>query len=158
MNIWVSKLKQIVYYKRKRELLARFKLISPDTIFLLDKTLEIITTNCDIETSRMLKLDVSKILMDEHGIPVMTSRLDLIIDKLQEDGYVNQNEMFVFKKYNAEFFLQNNGYAGIIETVKRQKRNQSRKDWLLIVGSFLAGIGTLLLFGMEIYKIKEGIK
>lgn len=158
MNTWVSKLKQIVYYKRKRELLARFKLISPDTIFLLDTTLKIITTNCDIELNRINKNDVCKIFMDEYSMPVMPSTLDLVFDKLQEDGYINQNEWWVFKKYNAEFFMENKGYAGVIEREKRRKRNQNRKDWFLIVGSFLAGIGTLLLFWMEIYKIKERIK
>jgi len=49
-------------------------------------------------------------------------------------------------------FLEHKGYVKLFEKEKHQKKIQNLKDWLLIFGATLAGIGAVALVIWEIYK------
>jgi len=85
--------------------------------------------------------------------------IQLIFDKLHKDGYLDKYSHFVTGdpiysiNFNGKFFSRKEGgYAAKAKTEKRRKRIQNLKDWLLIAGSYLAGIGTVLLFAVELLK------
>jgi hypothetical protein len=104
-------------------------------------------------------------LIKSQDIDVPFTLLNEALFKLEKDKFIRHEPGDVvvnFQKEQTKYYMltiegelakQKNGYAGIIEREKFQKKIQNRKDWLLIVGSYLAGVGTILLFFVEVYKI-----
>jgi len=95
----------------------------------------------------------------EFNNPYALHDLRLIFDKLHKDGYLDKayhsitgDEQFSINFKGKFFSRKEGGYAANAEMEKRRKEIQNLKDWLLIVGSYLAGIGTVLLFVIELLK------
>jgi hypothetical protein len=109
-------------------------------------------------------------IFDNVKTKVDESETISILMKLEKDGYVlskkninNINEVEDYLKvsidkiyvasFEGKFLLQiQKGYVGLNRITRRKNRNQILKDWLLIVGTWMAGIGALALVGWEIYK------
>jgi hypothetical protein len=115
------------------------------------------------------KLEESKgrLKITNEEVTAISNQLSQIIDKLEDDGYIYYDKD-VFKKdvelrgddamknymitFEGELFNLDGGYVTHAEKEKLRKRIQNLKDYLLIVGSCGAAIGTIGLLVWEIYK------
>ena len=100
--------------------------------------------------------------------PEIKTSTELIeaLNKLAKDGYLNKpynadgNGTYFHTTLEGRFFAENGGYANAHETeilengTQRQNlKRQIHRDNLLIGGSWIAGLGTLILALVEIYKL-----
>ena len=96
---------------------------------------------------------------------ISKTKLNTILAILYNDGYIEllfgavkvpnshhypKTQFTISPKGVA--FINTNSYTICFKQKERQKRNDRIKDWMLIIGSILAGIGTILLFTVEILK------
>jgi|GEM_PF-1813528 len=83
--------------------------------------------------------------------------LDLILDQLAIDGYVYKNTRDSWQPmysitYQGKKFWKKGGYKANAEIDRKKMRTQIVKDWLLIVGTWAAGIGAIGLCAVEVIK------
>ncbi|MEO6836807.1 MAG: hypothetical protein ABI185_00360 [Ginsengibacter sp.] len=126
-----------------------------DPIKVLDDTLNrlLLLKN---DTPLTLK-ELHKLFSDEN---LNVEDFKAIINKLERDHYLDssfyQNNPINLKLYRISFegilLVKNNGYQSIFNIQANQKKTQNRKDWLMIAGTWIAGIGALVLTAWEIYK------
>ena len=92
------------------------------------------------------------------GITLSNRDTHIVIRKLVKDGYADpiKDNTGSIEKYYITFegakFLQDGGYVANEKFRKSQEKLESVKMNLLIVGSWMAGVGTILLFWVEIAK------
>ena len=81
----------------------------------------------------------------------------IVITKLYKDGYVDKVNTTGIDYYYITFegmvCIINGGYTSILSDRMSQKKIETLNRNLLTAGSWIAGIGTLLLFFVEIWKI-----
>lgn len=130
----------------------------------LDKILEELKKSWDRQDRP--KLNATS-LLSEFGIPQDRHEMfKSLINKMVEDGYVD----FIDKVDNPKsasleayegrtmltalgyYFIADKGYTEASKRKKSQKRTQNLKDWLLIIGTWLAGLGAIFLVAWEIYQ------
>lgn len=78
-------------------------------------------------------------------------------NKLVQDGYCSLSiEKNGAKNYSQTFdgwmFIQNGGYKAFYKHEARKKKIQILKDWLLITGSWIAGVSAVGLCIIELLK------
>jgi len=87
--------------------------------------------------------------------------LPLILDKLVKDMFITKFKDIDINGHEIEVYSQNiegilfsakGGYSGEITRNAIQIRNANRKDWLIIIGTWLAGGGSILLCVVELIK------
>lgn len=123
---------------------------------------------------KFLKIDTgydSEYVFNKSGI-TNTSKQEvyLILDKLHSDGYVHQTEhenspepvgfgrvkivtdKFYSINFKGKIFVQSGGYSISLKTGNRKNQIQNLKDWLMIFGTWLAGLGAFAYIVWEIYK------
>ena len=78
-----------------------------------------------------------------------------MFNKLRDDGYIEPDN-FEWDKYQISFdgtlFIENGGYCGKAKMDGLKQKNQNRKDWLLITGTWVIGLGTVGLVIAELYN------
>jgi hypothetical protein len=105
---------------------------------------------------------------DELNNVAFELEFDLILEKLLKDGYIKflRNELNPINglqnyvaTYEGRLFNFRGGYGAILqnEALKSQIQNQSRRrqifrDWLLIIGSWVAAAGAVGLTTVELVK------
>lgn len=119
-------------------------------------------------TTLLMGLKLNEIEGHIKGETIILSRrlLKEILFKLEKDGYLKIEEEpikipttgivpvdFYYITIEGELFRNSGGYVKAFEREIRQKKIQNLKDWLLIWGSWIAGLGTLALAGVEIWKL-----
>ena len=95
------------------------------------------------------------------GSLIFTEYFDLALEKLAEDKYINRYEFTTEYpdqyRYNITFTGKcfwdiDKGYIATLQTRELEMKQAKAGNGLLIVGSWLAGLGTFLLFLLEIVK------
>ena len=97
------------------------------------------------------------------GIVIETKELFEMLYKLQEDKhcYIEMgfgNIAYYWSTFSGQLIGKKGGYE------KQEKRKHYREvydniqTFVLTVGSVLAGVGTILLFIVEVYKINHNLK
>lgn len=126
----------------------------------LDFVLKLLVTNPNINPYASFDLIYSASLVNAPNVDALARtgvewRVELlrILEKLISDGYLSRDDSANYRvTFNGEFCYYKGGYEKSIKNETTKKIIQDIKDILLIVGSFTAGIGALLLFFWEIYK------
>lgn len=98
---------------------------------------------------------------------INSAQLEQIVEKLRGDGYVYvvDSHMYVTTKeiqpgwyirrtFNGEIFILDGGYVTLYERVKRRRKIQNLKDWLLIFGTWVAGVAAFLLLIWQVFFSK----
>jgi len=96
-----------------------------------------------------------EVVIAQRWIKLSQRDTHIVIKKLCKDGYADFISDGV-EKYYITFegvkFIHNGGYVTAYKKETQKTRNQNLKDWLIILGSWMAGIGTILLFLVEFLK------
>lgn len=136
------------------------KKISP--IELLDEVLIIFNTT----QYNSLHLIALSNLLKEKNIDIPQILLMDIVSKLEVDGFIKKSKAetisvnghvindvpFYLITIEGEIFQLKNGYKGVNERTILEKAKDERRDWLMIRGTWVAGIGACLLVAWEIFK------
>ncbi len=78
---------------------------------------------------------------------------NLIYQKLIKDKYLFDEGGTKYSiTFDGKIFCKQGGYANAAEMERQKMKSQNRKDWLMILGTWLAGLGAFFLVGWEIYK------
>lgn len=99
-----------------------------------------------------------EIIIAQKQIQLSHRDTHVVLKKLCKDGYADtipDIPGFGVKYYitfEGAKFLHDGGYVTARENVRRQSQIERMKNNLLILGSWMAGVGTLLLFCMEAVK------
>ncbi|EKF56246.1 hypothetical protein I215_01948 [Galbibacter marinus] len=79
----------------------------------------------------------------------------IILSKLQHDGYVDtlsQNKWLFRINYNGILFHRYGGYKQKLKDVKRDRFKKDIYNWMIAIGTSLAGLYALWQFWLEIVK------
>jgi len=90
-----------------------------------------------------------------NGFPELDTSIVLseVIKKLAKDGYLdNRGGNHYSTNIEGRYFISNGGYVQKTIDDNVERRNQIRNNNLLIIGSWMAGIGALALVLIEIVK------
>ena len=132
----------------------------------LDDTIKVLL----LENERNpLPLPLDDIFVNLMNVEISSRDMHIVINQLKKDGYVDaivytkqqtqkdgipllaDTELY-FVTFSGAKLLHEGGYTTFYEKEVRQKKIQNLKDWLIIFGSWMAGIGTVFLFLVEIIK------
>ena len=87
--------------------------------------------------------------------------LGLVLEYLVKREMIKITGQVYPYKYSIAFeginILNSGGFSGENNRKMRQRVYEFIKDSLLILAGFLAGIGTILLFSVEVYKLRHSI-
>ena len=96
-----------------------------------------------------------EVVIAQRWIKLSQRDTHIVIKKLCKDGYadfiVDEVEKY-YITFEGVKFIHNGGYVTAYKKETQKTRNQNLKDWLIILGSWMAGIGTILLFLVEFLK------
>lgn len=131
----------------------------------IDLVLSLFRSHISIQEVGETKKTIQDKLLNEKHVNIEERLLIEILFKLEKDqylrsvsdGHIRRNEIDYYADpkiytltFEGELFLLSGSYNGglkrnkIIETINAKKQNlKSRNDYLLVVGSWLAGIGTI---------------
>ena len=134
--------------------------ISTDDIFkdpneFLDDTLRQLLLETDIDPLPIPR----EVIFMHKGQRLNTRDAHIVIQKLLKDGHIGvlPDKEWYYITFDGAKLIKDGGYAKASEKAKYQKKIQNLKDYLVIVGAWMAGIGTLLLFGVDFLKHKGWI-
>ena len=141
------------------------KSMSLSAVQKLDTVLQSLSVESFIDKDELnLYKSLEQILVDLVIVDRSSTLNDvvMILHKLIKVGYVNRvlkeddfplcKEKIYYLTYDGKLCLLEGGYTSLISEKRRQKKKQNYKDLMLIVGSWLAGIGAIALTIWEIYK------
>jgi hypothetical protein len=103
--------------------------------------------------SALQRLKADNLISDNmklYGKGVSESTLYPITDAVEYENY-NENEMWI-ALFDGFILVQNGGYKANAEKARNQKKIQNLRDWLLVLGSIAAAIGTIFLALTELVK------
>ncbi len=93
-------------------------------------------------------------------VPDLKSNIHFLPDcihalkKLEKDGFIERNDQGKLGiTFEGLVYIDSGGYKGNIEKETIAYQILDRNNRLLVIGSWLAGIGTVLLFSVELWKV-----
>lgn len=122
----------------------------------LDSVLNFIATS-DFSTIANPVKNIHHEFERRKKVPIQYSEFIKILNRLSKDGYLEKsigsngaNEYEL--TFDGQVFQQEGGYTKFFNDAKSENRIKKMKDWLLILGTWLTGIGALALVAWEIIK------
>jgi len=88
------------------------------------------------------------------GLNVDSEESYLILLKLNHDGYVdvsNSSRNLFRLNYNGIFFHRSGGYKQKLKDLERDRFKKDIYNWMIAIGTSLAGLYALWQFGLEIF-------
>ena len=78
--------------------------------------------------------------------------IDLIVEYLFTKGYIDKVEGEYGICYEGMILIENGGFEANARFAQRENERQIRRDRLLVVGSWMAGLGAILVVLIELIK------
>lgn len=138
-----------------------------DPLTKLDAVLGIICNNAFGISYDQIIISLN-LMQDNFYYKTFLADLHLILNKLKEDEFIIEKNLEVkhiatkehlrwetnyYATYNGKMFHLNEGYTGEYIANEKSKRRTEKRDYMLTVGTWVAGIAGLILAGVEIWKI-----
>jgi hypothetical protein len=132
--------------------------ISTDDIFkdpndFLDNTLRQLLLETDISPDPQPR----EVIFMRKGQRLNTRDMHIVIQKLLKDGYAGSlpDKEWYYITFDGAKLIKDGGYTKASEKAKYQKKIQNLKDYLVIVGAWMAGTGSICLLYFEYVKMNH---
>ncbi len=135
-----------------------------DPIKTIDKVLNLLATDVALkphatvsEIMDQLKRRYPELVLEHAIVDDFGSEVTAMVEKLVKDDYVMPIDSGSYERYKitfeGKFCNLRGGYGAAIEIAQHEKKIQNLKDFFLIIGTWIAGVGTISLVVWETISI-----